>query len=447
MEFDNTLISLPLLIISLNKNMTFKKVNNWLHLWLGLGSGIIVFIVCITGCIWVFNEEISAILEPETVIERQDKPVLLPSALVGIANELYPGKKISYATYQQGRAINLLVGGRRGGGASLKINPYSGEVVSKRERKKGDVDFFRFILNGHRFLWLPVDIGRPVVNYGTLIFVILLITGLIWWYPKKWNKKTKEKSFKIKWSGSFKRVNLDLHNVLGFYSLIFLLAIGLTGMVYGIKWYSEGLYWVTSGGQSLGKFSRVESDSLKANKFFTPQQAIDKAFLFAISENPKAEGFYYTFPDTSKAKSVINVTVYPTAGQFYNNKSYRFDQHTLKQLKGNSPVYDTDYEEAGFSGKLRKMNYDIHVGSILGFPGKVLAFLCTLIGASLPLTGFLVWWGRKYGKNKKVKVPKQGDVNSTTEALSTKKFTPKCISNRLNLKEEQPILENTTIKS
>ena len=46
------------------------------------------------------------------------------------------------------------------------------------------------------------------------------------------------------------------------------------------------------------------------------------------------------------------------------------------------------------------MNYDIHVGSILGFPGKVMAFLASLIGASLPITGFLVWYGRKFKKRK-----------------------------------------------
>lgn len=49
------------------------------------------------------------------------------------------------------------------------------------------------------------------------------------------------------------------------------------------------------------------------------------------------------------------------------------------------------------------MNYDIHVGSILGFPGKVLAFLASLIGASLPITGYLIWYGRKFKKKGKKK--------------------------------------------
>lgn len=376
------------------------KINNWLHLWLGLISGLIVFVVCITGCIWVFNEEITLLLEPQNRIAKQDSPVLAPSEIKKIANQEFPDLKVSYVTYQQGVAANVGLGDRRKGGASLKINPYTGEIISKKIMKDGEVDFFRFILNGHRFLWLPYEIGRPIVNYATLIFVILLITGLVWWYPKKWNKSTRNKSFKIKWGASFKRINLDLHNVLGFYSSLFLLVIALTGMVWGIQWYSEGLYWVTSGGKQLPERNKMVSDTTQLNKHYTPEQAIDLAFQKAISENPKANGFYYSYPDTSKAKSTIGIFIYPNKGQFYNSKRYSFDQHTLKPLNGDE-IYGVDFEKSEFGGKLRRMNYDLHVGSILGFPGKVLAFLVTLIGASLPITGFLIWWGRKLGKKKR----------------------------------------------
>lgn len=387
----------------------FIKINKWLHLWLGLVSGIIVLIVCLTGCIWAFNEEITGLLEPETKIEKQNKPIIQPSQLGGIATHLFPDKVPAYAFYQQGRTINLTLKnpneqGRRGGGISLHIHPYTGKVVRTDIRKKGETDFFRFILNGHRALWLPYPIGRPIVNYGTLIFVVLLITGLIWWYPKKWNNSTRDKSFKIKWGASFKRVNLDLHNVVGFYSLLFVLAISLSGMVYGIKWYSDGLYWVTSGGETLTEFKRLESDSLQAKKHYTPEQAMDRAWLKVITRHPKSAGFYYNFPDTAQAKSTIGITVYPNTGQFYNSQGYTFDQHTVQELK-REDIYSTAYADAGFGGKLRKMNYDIHVGSILGFPGKVLAFLASLIGASLPVTGFLIWYGRKFkkkGRNKKV---------------------------------------------
>jgi len=426
-----------------SKNSLFTRINKWLHLWLGLVSGVIVLIVCLTGCIWVFNEEIDGLLHPENKVEYQDKPVLSPSQLTDIATGLYPDKTPSYAHYHQGEVINLGLrnkvekggrggGGRRGGGVTLKLNPYTGAVVSNIVRKPGETDFFRFILNGHRFLWLPYEIGRPIVNYGTLVFVVLLITGLIWWYPKKWNKSTTDKSFKIKWGASFKRVNLDLHNVLGFYSLLFLAAIALTGMVYGIKWYSEGLYWVTSGGEQLGEYRRMKSDSLQVGKIYTPTQAMDAAWAKVIAKHPESMGFYYSFPDAKRAAATIDITVYPTAGQFYNSQGYTFDQHTLKELK-RQDAYSVAYNQASFGQKLRKMNYDIHVGSILGFPGKVLAFLATLIGASLPVTGFLIWYGRKFKKKKASKTGPEPDDRRVV-ASGTK---PKL---RVIQKEEEPVL-------
>ncbi len=425
------------------KDSLFKRINNWLHLWLGLGSGIIVLIVCLTGCIWVFNEEIDGLMHPENKVEWQNKPVLSPSQLTAIAVNLYPDKVPAYANYHQGEVINLSLrnkvekggrggGGRRGGGVQLKVNPYSGEVISNVVRKPGETDFFRFILNGHRFLWMPFEIGRPIVNYGTLVFVVLLITGLIWWYPKKWNKSTTDKSFKIKWGASFKRVNLDLHNVLGFYSLLLLAAIALTGMVYGIKWYSEGLYWVTSGGEQLGEFRRMKSDSLQAGKFYTPVQAMDAAWAKVVAKHPKSTGFYYSFPDTKRAAATIDITVYPSAGQFYNSQGYTFDQHTLKELK-RQDAYSVEYAKATFGQKLRKMNYDIHVGSILGFPGKVLAFLASLIGASLPITGFLIWYGRKFKKKKTSKIPLDPEVKRSAGPPAKPRF-------KVVKKEEDPVL-------
>lgn len=48
----------------------------------------------------------------------------------------------------------------------------------------------------------------------------------------------------------------------------------------------------------------------------------------------------------------------------------------------------------------KEAELNLHVGSILGFPGKVPAFISCLVATSLPVTGFYVWWfrGRKKGK-------------------------------------------------
>jgi len=378
----------------------FYRISAWLHLWLGLVSGLIMLVVCLTACIWVFQDEITGLLEPETKVAVEHKPVITPSALMHVADSLYPKKKPNYATYQQGKAITLALGQGRKGNTILRINPYTGAIISKVDHKEGETDFFRFILNGHRFLWLPYEIGRPIVNYGTLTFVIILITGMVLWWPRKWTKAAREQAFKIKWKATFKRVNYDLHNVLGFYALLVLLAIGLTGMVYGIEWYSKGLYWVTSGGQTLPDFKRAKSDSLQLGKLYTPQQVMDASWAKVVTQHREAQGFYYAFADTSRPSSVISMTIYPTAGKYYNNRSFTFDQHTGKILPASNKVFETSFEDAPVAAKIRRMNYDIHVGSILGLPGKIMAFFAALIGASLPVTGFIIWWGKQKKKRK-----------------------------------------------
>jgi len=130
---------------------------------------------------------------------------------------------------------------------------------------------------------------------------------------------------------------------------------------------------------------------------------MDVSWNKVVAEHPEAKGFYYAFADTSKPSSAISITIYPTVGKYYNTRTFSFDQHTAKSLPAPNKIYATSFEDAPVGDKIRRMNYDIHVGSILGLPGRIMAFFAALIGASLPITGFIVWWGKQKKKNKKGK--------------------------------------------
>src|SRR5690606_11844945 len=60
------------------------------------------------------------------------------------------------------------------------INPYTGEVL-KAENTKWE--FFNIVLWLHMSLLLG-ELGHELVAYGVLLFVVLLITGLVLWWPK-----------------------------------------------------------------------------------------------------------------------------------------------------------------------------------------------------------------------------------------------------------------------
>lgn len=372
-------------------------------------SGIIVFIVCLTGAIWALN--IYGWVDKDKLdsieIKAESRELLKPSQLAQMGEEAI-GVKPTYVSYSK-EAPARVGTYARGARASVLLNPYDGSVIDgqtivkpEKRREKQEFNFWNFIRQGHRTLWLPREIGSPIVNYGTLAFVLVLITGIIIWFPK--SKKAAKNRLWFNWNGRtpIKRKLFDLHSVLGFYICFILLAIAFTGMVWGINWWSEGLYKVTAGGKDLPEWGVSKSDTLRIDTLMTPEIAVDKIFYKLIKENPSAEGLSINFPDEKDNGSVISATVSPEKDMYYNSDRYTFDRYSLQEIKVDGP-YSGKYSEAGFGDKLRRMNYEIHIGSIWGTPGRLLAFFGALFGASLPLTGFYIFFKTRFNKKKKRK--------------------------------------------
>ncbi|WP_299818040.1 PepSY-associated TM helix domain-containing protein [uncultured Pontibacter sp.] len=380
----------------------FRKVNDWLHLWLGLTSGIVVFIVSITGCFYAFQQEIKDAMEPWRFVEVQNKAFVPPSQLLDTAKVYMPNAEPTGLTYsnKEGAAAVGFEGEENGKRTftAIFMNPYTGEFLQKQQSiGEGQFDFFRFIIDGHRALWLPYNIGRPIVGVATLVFVLLLVTGLVMWWPRKWNKSNAAKSFKIKWSGSFKRVNYDLHNVVGFYSLILAFVLAVTGLVWSFEWFANSLYYVTSGGQEKPEHHHPHSDISKAGLLANDTiPVLDKAWFKTLAQEPTAQGFYMT-PTLHDKEDAIEVIAYQDHGSWYNRNEYYYDQYTLEHYR----VKGDKYTEASLADQLDMLNYDIHIGAVWGLWGKTLAFFISLICASLPITGFLVWWNKKKPKKKR----------------------------------------------
>ncbi|UII28383.1 PepSY domain-containing protein [Fulvivirga maritima] len=406
------------------KKSALRRFNDWIHLWLGLVSGIIVFIVSITGCIYVFQQDIKDALEPWRFVEAQDKAYVPPSVLLDTAAQYMPSSKptgLTYAHSEGAAAVGFssFEEGKRSFSVVF-MNPYTGQFLNKQQTiGDGEFDFFRFIIDGHRALWLPYDIGRPIVGVATIIFIILLITGLVMWWPKNLKKSEMRKSFKIKWNGSFKRVNYDLHNVLGFYSLLLALIIGLTGLVWSFDWFADSLYYVTSAGEERPGHSHPHSDISNAglinNETTSP---LDRAWYKTMEQEHDLQGMYMT-PQLRDEDDAVEITIYKIHGAWYNHNTYFYDRYTLEPLRHPGDRF----AEASFADQLSMMNYDIHIGTVLGLPGKILAFFISLICASLPITGFLVWWNKK--KKSKAKKLKSIQKNGTPRKAMPRPKTTK----------------------
>lgn len=390
---------------SKSKKSTFRRVIEWLHLWLGLISGVILFVVCLTGGIWVWRHEVWYFTEKYQRVMVQQKPFLPPSVLIAKSGNYLRFKAqcdpifegITYG--RTGRSVMCAYRLSGEQSAGIYLNPYTAEIIKDKRESSASEKFFDFIRAGHRFFWLPRKIGSPVVGAACIVFLIILLTGLIWWYPKKWNRKTREKSFKIKWDAKWKRLNIDLHNVLGFYSLIFVVLLTVSGIVFTFEWFEKGIYRGLTWKEKTASEKPPSSDTTITDIRY--QQPVDVLWsrMNRLYGHEKIGSLWINVPQevTDAYRVAVN---FGDGTILYNSHTNYYDRKSLELLPWASDRA-VDYEKLSLGQKIFRMNFDVHTGQILGLPSKILAFIACIIGASLPVTGTIIWYNRKWGKRRK----------------------------------------------
>lgn len=387
------------------KKRSIKNTARKLHLYVGLSTGLVVFILAITGCCWVFQQEIRSLTADYKKVEVQAQPFITVTQAKTIGLKVFPGKAVHGVAFgQKDEAIEVIFyEAKPRFYRKVYLNPYSGKVVHTEDLLTG---FFAFVLKGHRFLWLPEAIGSRVVAYATLLFLAMVITGLILWWPK--NKKNRKQRFRFVWKPTtgWKRKNFDLHTVTGFYISALAFVFAFTGCVMAFNWFYYIAFKV-SGGTKDPRFV-IPANKTVADKY--KARPIDQLIPRLQGQYPDASNFELHFPATDTSSIYVEIS---RKSEVYYNADYRFyDQYTLQELSVHS-IYGA-YKDASFADKVIRMNYDIHVGSIGGIAGKIIAFLASLITASLPVTGFLIWWG----KRTKQKLQRAGKVKENTEVVA-----------------------------
>lgn len=379
--------------------MTIKKAITQIHLWLGLTSGLVVFILGLTGATYAFVDELRPIFYADRLFIKPEARAVLPlSTLLSAAEKAVENRPVTRVEISSRPDRTYMFRSQKLNPEGITywdyykyyyrvyVNPYNGKVVKVENTK---FEFFQLVLGLHMRMLFGEKIGHFVVGGSVLMFVILLFSGLVLWWPKKWSKAGREKSFRVKWDASSKRVNYDLHNVLGFYACIILLVTSLTGLIWVFDWMENSARFVANGAHKIEKTKPMLSDTT----FSESGSGVDKAFDIARKRNPEAYSYLVNFPP--KSNGAITISSYLKSWNRYNRTQESYDRYSGKLLRGAS------FSELNGGDQLYQLNYDLHTGSVLGFPGKILTFFAGLIAASLPVTGFVIWWGK--GKKKKTK--------------------------------------------
>ncbi|MEJ5106195.1 PepSY-associated TM helix domain-containing protein [Chryseobacterium sp. MYb328] len=391
------------------KKAPSKKWSAKLHLWFGLSVGIIVFIVSLTGTLYIFKDEVQNSLRKEAIYvkpnEINKKPLSIEILREKVSlelNEKYPVSSVEISL-DKSKSYRFLYYDKSKKGwnyfqqvlinKQVYVNQYTGNILAVYNEK---YDVFNILKYIHWGLLLNSEWGPYTIGIPTVLFIIMLITGIILWWPK--NKNARKGRFWFNWKNvkNWKRKNYDLHNVLGFYASFIALIMSVTGIYFAYPYVKNTFNLAISGYWEQPKEKEIKSpDSLMTKRsdiFDVTALQTEKLYAgsssFRITLNGK----------NKKGKELKNlpVTVYGKDGRFSERNLLTFDKYSGKLL-ANKPHHKLKAAE-----KYANANYDVHTGSYFGLFGKIIWFIAGLICTSLPVTGFLVWWGKRKKQGKKI---------------------------------------------
>jgi uncharacterized iron-regulated membrane protein len=211
------------------QNVWLRKALFQIHLWTGVGLGLYVLLMSVTGSALVFRRELVKRLAREPSVVAGPGARLTESELKQIAKRGYPEYEVTrvWPRKNPDQPVEIWLE-RRGKKLQRLFNPYTG------------VDLGDSIRAGFRFvLWLAdlhdnlliEKTGRLINAAGGIFTVLLGLTGAVIWWP---GCDTWRRSLSFRWKTNPKGFNWTLHSALGFWTFAFVFMWALTGIYLSI---------------------------------------------------------------------------------------------------------------------------------------------------------------------------------------------------------------------
>ncbi|MBC7925271.1 MAG: PepSY domain-containing protein [Bryobacteraceae bacterium] len=360
----------------------WRKLILQIHLWVGIGIGLYIILIGVTGASLVFREEMEHLLHADLFQMRgvrNAKPDLVK--LAGQIGRAYPDRKLASLSMPNEKVQTVAASLRKDGKVFVcYIDPETGKVIGERD---AEGSFLRWLQRLH-FNLLAGRTGRIVNGVGAIFLLTLCLTGMVIWWPgvKSWRR-----SLSVDFSRKWKRVNWDLHSAAGFWSLAVLLTWAVTGAYFA---------WPAEFQSAINRFSPVSRPKIPkseiANKGRWPAPNLEKLIKEAQQRSPAGQLSSVSFPTGDEGHYQVRMA--RGAPEAFNQMDYHyFDQFTGKHV-------------ATWQRGLNRTAGDVilawigplHFGTFGGLPVKILWLCLGLFPPLLFVTGFLMYWNRYLGK-------------------------------------------------
>jgi uncharacterized iron-regulated membrane protein/outer membrane receptor for ferrienterochelin and colicin len=370
-----------------------------LHLWAGLGTGLLALVAGISGAALVYAPELELAPQWSSAAASRSLPF---SELSRRALAAYPGYRLQDVRFDDhGNATQMhlqKVQGPEKGGATrpaddlrLVIDPATGVIVKAVNRHAG---FWHFLRQLHHNL-LGGKTGRIVNGVGALLLLSLCLTGLaIWWPgPKLWKKR-----LSVQRGTGWKRFNWDLHNAAGFWVSAALAFFAFTGAYFAFpETYKAGIRLVTGAEPPPRKpVARKEAPA-------DQRRPVEAILAGASAQVPDGQIRQVKFPKKPDEPMEVRIKTPFDWRDDGNNKVF-VDSRTGEILRVER------FDRMALGNKLIAAMEPLHMARFMtpGWPSVAVRLFWVVAGLApglLFLTGFLMWWNRVAGKRARQLLP------------------------------------------
>jgi vanillate O-demethylase ferredoxin subunit len=333
-----------------------------LHLWIGLTVGVIFSVVALTGTALIFRARFERTLDAHRFIVEPGSTRLSLDDLVARAKAVHPGPAFLSVRYWGDPTMPFTA--YFADKNYVHVNPYTGEILGTRARYG---EGFGWLEGLHKYLTLEPKLGETVNGTLAFIFVALLGSGLVLWWPATRRALVAGLTINRKLSG--RPWNLNLHKALGVYAAALLLFSAVSGIPISFESTRVVLDVLT-----LSKHGEAPLPTGATGQHFAGFAAVQREMEARM---PSAIETYIPAPKNGLVAAYAIAADAPHP----NARSYVYLEPSAKVLRF------TPFAEAGAGYRLYYWMMSLHTGVAGGLGWQILLFFATL---SVPV---LAWTG------------------------------------------------------
>jgi uncharacterized iron-regulated membrane protein len=360
-----------------------RKTFFWLHLVCGVIIGIVVFIMSVTGVALTYQKQITAWADKRLygIQASADAVPLSTESLLAKFQEAKPSLHPSAVTLSSDPEMPAAV--VTGPNETYFVNPYTGAVLGAGSH--GVRTFFKVMTDWHRWLSLSGEnrtIGRALTGACNAAFLLLALTGLYLWWPQKWTKAILRSLSWFRLGIRGKARDSNWHFVFGFWSLIPLIIIIVSGIVISYPWASN-LVFQLAGSKAPAQMGPGGRRSGPPPGVRRPPMQIPGVDMLVKSAQAHAEDWKtISFqPPTAADKTAAFTVDRGLGGKPQLRSTLTLDRASGQILRAEK------FEHLDSGMRARLWMRFVHTGEYYGLVGQTIAGIASAAGVLLVWTG------------------------------------------------------------